>query len=78
MTNLEYDLSIIVPAYNSKETIDVTLESIKKQKLSIKFEVIIVNDCSKYNYQNFVDKYKNFYDIRELKTKTNSGPGVAR
>ena len=72
------DLCIIIPAYNSRETIDITLESIKKQKLSIKFEVIIVNDCSDYNYKEFVDKYKKFYNIRELKTKVNSGPGVAR
>lgn len=72
------DLSIIIPAYNAKDTVDKTLFSIKKQKISISFEVIIVNDCSDYDYEEFINKYKNYYNIREIKTKVNSGPGVAR
>ena len=55
--NLEYDLSIIIPAYNAKNTIETTLNSIKNQKLSILFEVVIVNDCSNYNYKEYIDKY---------------------
>ena len=72
------DLSIIIPAYNAKDTVDKTLFSIKKQKISISFEVIIVNDCSDYDYEEFINKYNNYYNIREIKTKVNSGPGVAR
>ena len=44
------DLCIIIPAYNSEKTIGAALESIKNQQLSISFEVIIVDDCSEYNY----------------------------
>lgn len=78
MMNLEYDVSIIIPAYNSKDTIDITLKSIKNQNFRSLFEVIIVNDCSDYTYKEFIDKYKKYFIIREIKTKVNSGPGVAR
>ena len=71
-------LSIIIPAYNAKDTIDVTLSSIKKQILPISFEVILVNDCSKYSYKEFIDKYKKYYNIREVKTRKKSGPGLSR
>ena len=76
--NEKLDLVIIIPAYNAKDTIKGTLESIKIQKLPISYAVIIVNDCSDYNYGTFINKYNNFYNIREIKTKVNSGPGVAR
>lgn len=72
------DLSIIIPAYNAKDTIDKTLFSIKQQKLSISFEVVIVNDCSNYDYKEYIEKYNKYYNIHEVKTKVNSGPGVAR
>ena len=78
MMNLEYDLSIIIPAYNAKNTIETTLNSIKNQKLSILFEVVIVNDCSNYNYKEYIDKYNKYFNIREINTKVNSGPGVSR
>lgn len=72
------NLSIIIPAYNARETICDALDSIKVQKLSIKFEVIIVNDCSDYNYSEIVSKYKEYFDIKEIITPDNLGPGGAR
>jgi len=72
------DLSIIIPAYNSIDTIDITLASISKQELFINYEVIIVNDCSDYNYSMFIEKYKKIFKIKELVTPRNIGPGGAR
>ena len=80
MMNLgaNYELSIIIPAYNSIKTISTTLESIKIQNLPILFEVLIVNDWSDYDYSEIISKYKNYFNIREIKTKENIGPGAAR
>lgn len=72
------DLSIIIPAYNARETICDTLDSIKIQKLSITFEVIIVNDCSDYNYSGIVSRYREYFDIKEIITSENLGPGGSR
>lgn len=72
------DLSIIIPAYNCIDTIDITLDSIVKQKLSINYEVILVNDCSDYNYSRLIKKYNKKIKIREIKTSKNIGPGGAR
>ena len=70
MMNLDvnYELSIIIPAYNAIKTIGTTLESIKIQNLPISFEVLIVNDCSDYDYSEMISKYKNHFNIREIKT----------
>ena len=48
------DLSIIIPAYNCKDTIYLTLDSIVIQNLTIKYEVILVNDCSIYDYSDII------------------------
>ena len=72
------DLSIIIPAYNSIDTIGITLDSIAKQEVSINYEVIIVNDCSDYNYFKFIKKYKKKMNIKEIMTPKNIGPGGAR
>ena len=80
MTNSSNDMNlcIIIPAYNAYKTIDITLNSIKEQDIDIDFETIIVNDCSDSNYAAFVNKYKDFFNIREIKTPSNLGPGGAR
>lgn len=72
------NLSIIIPTYNAKDTISKTLDSIKEQKLSISYEVILVNDCSIYDYKDIVDEYNKFFPIREICTDNNIGPGGAR
>ncbi len=52
-------LSIIIPAYNEGKTIHLILDKIKQTKLSggIKKEIVIVNDCSKDNTIEVVNKY---------------------
>ena len=72
------DLCIIIPAYNANETIGVTLDSIRNQRLPISFEVIVVNDCSDYDYNEIISKFKECFPIKELKTEKNLGPGGAR
>ena len=72
------ELCIIIPAYNCLDTIEKTLKSISIQDLSVEYEVVLVNDCSDYDYSTIINNYSNKINIREIKTKKNIGPGAAR
>ncbi len=52
-------LSIIIPAYNEEKTIHLILNKVNNVQLinGIKKEVVIVNDCSKDNTQEAIEKY---------------------
>lgn len=71
-------LDIIIPCYNSKDTLGKTLSSICLQENHKDFTVYLVNDCSDYDYSFFINFFSNFINIKELKTKKNIGPGGAR
>lgn len=71
-------LDIIIPSYNSKETIKRLLYSITIQRNFTSFKVYIINDCSDYKYTNIVNYFKNFFDITEFYLERNMGPGFAR
>lgn len=73
-----YDVDIIIPAYNSINTISIPLDSLKKQKTKYKFRVVIVNDNSSYSYKNILDKYSKYMFIEEIVLDRNGGPAVAR
>ena len=53
--NNEIILNIIIPAYNAKETLDKTLMSLCLQRTKYKFNVLIVNDKSDYNYKDYIE-----------------------
>ena len=76
--NNEIILNIIIPAYNAKETLDKTLMSLCLQRTKYKFNVLIVNDKSDYNYKDYIEKYSKYLTISELTLKENVGPGLAR
>jgi GT2 family glycosyltransferase len=74
MTNSE-NISIIIINYNGYDYVKELLKSIKKQNYPID-EILIIDDCSLDNSYNKIKI--NFPEISLFKTKTNSGPGVAR
>lgn len=71
-------VSIIIPAFNAHKTINRTLASIAMQDIVDELEVVIVNDNSDRDYQEFVNWYSKFFKIKEVKMLKNGGPGVAR
>ena len=71
-------IDIIIPAYNSHDTINRTLLSIVYQKNSKDLNVIIINDGSTNDYLDEVEYFKQFINIREITLKENIGPGYAR
>lgn len=72
-------IDIIIPAFKAQRTILRTLASIACQSILEDLEVTIVNDCCPNgDYKKFVDMFKPFMKIRELKMPENGGPGLAR
>ncbi len=55
----EYDLQIIVPAYNVERYIDACMESILFQKTKYTFKIMLVDDGSTDNTPKLCDKYAN-------------------
>ncbi|MDO4780287.1 MAG: glycosyltransferase [Bacteroides sp.] len=68
--------SIIIPVYNRPFEVDELLESLTKQTYK-DFEVVIVEDGSKYDCKHIVDKYTDRLNI-QYHVKENGGPGMAR
>jgi len=75
-------LSIVIPAYNEAKTIHLILNRIKQVELvhGIQKEIIIVNDCSKDNTMEVLEKYKADnadMDMRLFSQPKNMGKGAA-
>lgn len=50
-------ISVVIPMYNASSTIVRALDSIKEQTFKCNYEIIVVNDGSKDNSQEIVEKY---------------------
>lgn len=71
-------VSIITPAFNCKETIKETYESIKNQTFE-SWEWIVIEDHSEDGTFEFIKELtKNDERVALLKTETNSGAAIAR
>lgn len=70
-------IDVIIPAYNSQDTIIRTLSSIAMQLNRDELKVTIVNDGGK-DYKDIVDTFSKVLDIQEIGYEENKGPGYAR
>lgn len=75
-------LTIIIPVYNEERTIHRILDLVLKVELinGIKKELIIVNDCSKDNSKDVLEKYILDHDDADIKLfshEVNKGKGAA-
>ena len=68
---------IIIPIYNSGNTLEKTLMSLKLQTLIDKINIYLIDDNSIENYDELLNKYKDM-NINYLKLDKNVGPGQAR
>lgn len=76
-----FDVDLIIPCYGNSEIIEKGIASLAIQWHKEYLHVTLVNDCSPNtdcDYQDLVDKYKNFMDIRCIRTPGNGGQGLAR
>ncbi|CAH6902813.1 putative Uncharacterized glycosyltransferase HI_0868 [Vibrio chagasii] len=74
-------ISVVVPCYNSEETIERALESIATQSCKVD-EVIIVDDASEdqsqYVINNWISNYKGGSVIKFFINRVNSGVSASR
>lgn len=73
----EYDLQIVIPAYNVEKYIEDCIESILKQKTKYKVLIVIVNDGSTDNTKKILEKYEKNSNI-EIINQKNQGISEAR
>lgn len=52
-----FDISIIIPAYNEEKYIGKCIESVKRQKTSLNYEIIVVNNNSTDRTKEIVEKH---------------------
>lgn len=72
--------SVIIPCYNSANTIVRALDSLTQQKIT-DWEVICIDDCSKDNTEDIIKTYSEQHKnakITLLCNEINSGPGISR
>lgn len=70
-------ISIIIPVYNSEDTIERCLNSLLKQTYE-KIEIIIVNDGSTDDSEKICKRYSQEYDNVKLINQDNKGVSCAR
>lgn len=70
-------IDVIIPAYNSQDTIIKTLSSIAMQLNKNELVVTIVNDGGK-DYKDIVETFSKIINVKEIGYEVNRGPGYAR
>lgn len=76
-----FDIDYIIPCYGKSEIIRPGLRALANQWHSEFIHVILVNDCSPNtdcDYQDLIDEFKPYLDIKCIRTKENGGQGLAR
>ena len=74
----KFDLSVVIPAFNSELFLSRTLDSVLLSTLE-NLEIIIVNDGSTDNSKKVMDWYNRKYaGIVHVKHQDNKGPSLAR
>ena len=69
--------SIIIPVFNGSDFIDKCLKSVLNQSYK-KYEVIIINDCSKDDTKKLLEAYKKNKKIIVINNKENIGADSSR
>ena len=72
-------VSVVIPCYNSEDTIERALNSVKEQTYPI-HEVIVVDDCSSDKTYDVILNFikKNELSVKVLCNNVNSGPSLSR
>lgn len=74
----DYRISVVIPNYNNAEYITDCIESIENQTYPIE-EIIVVDDCSKDNSLEVLDKLaKEYNNLQIIALKENGGVSHAR
>lgn len=74
----KFDLSIIIPVYNSEKYLEKCLDSICNQKTKYKYQIICVNDGSTDSSLEILNEYQKRYGDIYIITQKNGGISNAR
>ena len=74
---MSVSISVIIPVYNAEKYIIQCIESSLSQTLQ-ECEFIFINDGSKDNSREIIEKYKNWMAELQLINQENQGVSVAR
>ena len=72
----QIDVSVVMPAYNCEKYIAKAIDSVLEQKVNL--ELIIINDCSKDNVDDVVNKYIDDPRVKYMHNKENLGVARSR
>lgn len=78
ITNDRFDLSIIIPVYNSEKYLNKCLDSICNQKTKYKYQIICVNDGSTDESEKILNEYQEKYRNLYIISQKNGGISNAR
>ncbi len=70
-------LSIVIPVYNEKDTIEKVIRRVKAVQIPLDKEIIIVDDCSQDGTREILTKYEADPSIKLIFHKLNRGKGAA-
>lgn len=73
----EYDLQIIMPAYNVSKYIDECMRSVLAQKTRYSYLLVVVDDGSTDDTPILLQKYTSYPNVKIIK-QVNQGPSAAR
>ncbi|QRQ61181.1 glycosyltransferase family 2 protein [Sphingobacterium multivorum] len=75
---MSIDVSVVIPMYNSEDTIVRALQSVVQQTYQGNVEIIVVNDGSQDNSENEVIAFKQAYPQVDLKLISQPNGGVSK
>lgn len=70
-------VSVIIPTFNRANYLDIMINSIIKMK-GVDIELIIVDDNSKDETKEIINKYNGQTNLIYIKNNINKGPGISR
>lgn len=77
MNTFQYNISVIVPTYNTSKYLYKCIDSLLNQTIE-SIEIIVVDDASDEPFDEIENYYSQYSNIVFLKSKIHSGPGGAR
>lgn len=68
---MKYDLTFITPCYNQGMYLEDCLKSIYANRTSLKYEIVVINDCSTDNTHDIITELEKTYRFRYIQNETN-------
>lgn len=76
-SDLQKSISVVLPTYNAKDTLPLTLDSLKNQTYT-NFEIIVIDDGSSEDIKSIIDQFDCKNDIHYIRLDKNMGKNYAR